>query len=98
MLQKGSADYRKAQIIANNLQSLASNNRWSNNSYFEIAMAQFSKIVYSVIDIEGFAGEVAKTVENSMGGNYVARCSSKQAWIIACAAVENGKEFDFINF
>lgn len=94
MLQKGSAEYTRAQVIANRLASIANTSRCSNNSYYRLVVDDFGMIIDAVAELEGFAGEVAKTVAKTVGGPFVARCSSKQAWIIACAIVENNMHFD----
>ena len=94
MIQKGSAEYTRAQAISNRLASIASTSRWNNNSYYKLVVDDFGKILDAVAGLEGFAGEVAKTVAKTIGGPSVARCSSKQAWIIACAIVENNMHFD----
>ena len=59
-----------------------------------LCVDDFGRIIDAVAGLEGFAGEVAKTVAKTIGGPSVARCSSKQAWIIACAIVENNMHFD----
>lgn len=94
MIQKGSAEYARAQAISNRLASIASASRWNNNSYYKVVVDDFGKILDAVAGLEGFAGEVAKTVAKTVGGQSVARCSSKQAWVIACAIVENNMHFD----
>lgn len=94
MIQKGTAEYARAQAISNRLASIASTSRWNNNSYYKLVVDDFGMIIDAVAALEGFAGEVAKTVAKTVGGASVAKCTSKQAWIIACAIVENNMHFD----
>lgn len=96
MITKGSADYRKAQKLANAIFDAAN----SGKEYGELRWYEFrdfmEEVVESIIKVNGFAAEVAKTVQSTIRdwgfGYQVAKCSSKQAWILACAAVENGIE------
>jgi hypothetical protein len=48
---------------------------------------------------EGFASQVAETVAKTIDyyGFKIASISSKQAWIIACAIVENNIELKYFN-
>lgn len=47
-----------------------------------------------VMALDCFAAQIAKTIDASIDiyGYKVANVSSKQAWILACAAVENNIE------
>lgn len=94
MLLKGSEEYKKAQQVANNLSKLAETNRVYNNSYFNIAYEDFGRAIAAVKRIDCFAAQVAATVDKGMNpyNRCVAYISSKQAWIIACAIVENNIE------
>ena len=97
---KGTEDYKKAQVIARKLEMQASAKRWENSlnsERWERMVEKMSRFCLAVMKAaEGtFAAEVAKTVEDNINphGNFLGRCSSKQAWIIACAAVEHGVEW-----
>lgn len=86
--------YTAKQNIANALTKLAACNR-NENSMFDIAFEKIGRFICAVKDQGGFAAQIAETVERSMNpfGYMVAKISSKQAWCLACAAVENGIEF-----
>ena len=92
-MEKNSANYKAAQNIANNLTSAAGVTRnahmmWESNGD---AIGHFCE---KVARLGGFAAEVAKSVDATvLKGFTAARISSKQAWILACAAVENDIEF-----
>ena len=88
-------NYRQKQAIARKIESFANTDRWNNHSFFEIAFNQFGKFINSIEKLDVFAAKVAETVNKSMNpyGQRVATVSNKQAWILACAAVENGIEF-----
>lgn len=94
-MEKGTENYKKAQEIANKLQNYAGTQRWNQHSFFDIAYDKVGKFIAKLMDVEGFASKIAKTIDGTMNpyGAVVARISSKQAWILACAAVENGIEF-----
>lgn len=94
-MEKGTENYKKAQEIANKLQNYAGTQRWSQHSFFEIAYNEVGRFIAKLMEIDGFASQVAATIDKTMSpyGYAVARVSSKQAWILACAAVEKGIEF-----
>ncbi len=96
MITKGSDEYKRAGQIANELMALAATNRWNDNSVFGMNYDKMGRAILQVAQIDSFAGQVAQTVEKSMNpfGKQVAFCSSKQAWIIACAIVENNISFE----
>ena len=50
-----------------------------------------SKLANEIKKIEGFASKVATTIDSSMNpyNRLVAIISDKQAWILACCAIEN---------
>lgn len=91
MITKGSEDYKKASELANKIQEYAKCERWSNASYFDIAFEKLGEILNKVSKLDCFAANVAKTIDENMNpyGKIVAYCSSKQAWILACALIEN---------
>lgn len=92
---RGSEDYKKAQTIANMIQDYAGKQRWNDNSFFGIALDTLAGFLGKIMALDCFAAQIAKTVDSTINpyGYQVARCSSKQAWILACAAVENGINF-----
>lgn len=92
---KTTNDYQAKQTIARKIEGYAKVSRWNNNSYFDIAFEGLGRFIASMMNIDGFAAQVAKTIDATMSpyNNTVARVSSKQAWILACAAVENEIEF-----
>jgi hypothetical protein len=91
MITKGTTEYTAAQELANKIQRVASYERWNNNTLFNLYFDPFANFLTEIEKVEGFASQVAKTIEEKMNpyGNKVANVSSKQAWIIACTAVEN---------
>lgn len=95
MITKGTEAYASAQKIANKIQDYASKERWNNHSFFGIALEDLARFLSKIMELDCFAAQIAKTVDSTIDnhGYQVARCSSKQAWILACAAVENGIEF-----
>lgn len=92
MITKGTAEYKKAQQIANRIKDLS-----DCPVSEETAEEVLTTILDNVMKIDCFAAQVAKTVKDSTIGGYytsckfrnIAKCSDKQAWIIACAIVEN---------
>lgn len=96
MLTKGSKEYKVAQGIANKLEDYASVERIKQSGWFMDAFYNVEDFLNDIKKLNVFASEIAKTVANSMdrwGNTFkVARISSKQAWILACAAVENNIE------
>ena len=88
MLKKGTEEYKKAQGIAGILESCGLNrNFYDNKDWF------FDQVIRDVKNLDCFAAEVAKTIYKGMEKYRYPRVSSKQAWILACACVENG--FDY---
>lgn len=92
---KGTEAYAKAQKIANKIQQYADMERWNNHSFFGIALEELARFLNKIMSLDCFAAQIAKTIDSTIDvyGFKVARCSSKQAWIVACAAVENNVEF-----
>lgn len=93
MLTKGSVEYKKAQEIANDIQRVASVKR-TEGQWFEHSFNEMGNFIESIINLNVFASNIATTVDKAMNpyGYQVANVSSKQAWILACAAVENNIE------
>lgn len=94
-MTKGTPEYKKAQEIANAIQDYAATDRWNNNSFFEIAFNRLGAFIGKIQDLEVFAAQIANTIDKTMNpyGRKVANISSKQAWILAVAAVENNINF-----
>ena len=93
MITKGTEEYKMAQQMAGQIERAAKQSHVS--SYFEMYFEQLSSFLNKVMSLDCFAAQVAKTIDSKMDGYsyYVASVSSKQAWILACAAVENNIEF-----
>ena len=91
-ITKGTEAYVQTQKIANKIQNYADMERWNNNSFFGIALEDLARFLSNIMSLDCFAAQIAKTVDSTINphGFKVASCSSKQAWILACAAVENG--------
>lgn len=91
---KGTEAYAAAQKMANEIQGWAEKTRRYDNTYFNLGIEVLSRFLSKIQELDCFAAQIAKTVDASINvyGYQVARCSSKQAWILACAAVENGIE------
>jgi len=93
MIAKGTQEYREAAALAKRIEMNSHCPRTESN--FEPLFERFARFVYNVTKIGGFAGEVAKTVDSSLNPHSYTWCriSSKQAWILACAAIENKIEY-----
>lgn len=94
-MEKGTESYTKAQQIANRLFQVAAYERRNDNSKFGMFFDEFYRAILPVMGLNAFAAQVAKTVDESADpyGFKIARLSSKQSWIIACAIVENNIDF-----
>lgn len=94
MITKGSNEYKKAQEIANKIQGWADTERM-HTTLFHDASIELGCLINAVKKTDTFAAKIAETIEKSMrpNGFILANISSKQAWIIACAVVENNIEF-----
>lgn len=94
MLVRGTENYRKAQEFANSLVRVADQTKISRMG-FDMYYEKVARFLDKVKEIEGFAAQVANTVDERMNPHkyYVASISDKQSWILACAAVENNIEF-----
>lgn len=91
---KGTPEYQKAQKMANELQGWAEKTRMNDTNYFNLGVDVLSAFLNKVIALDVFASQVAKSVDSTINvfGYKVANMSSMQAWILACAALENGIE------
>ena len=88
-------DYKEKQTVARKIEDYANTERWNNHSYFPIAFDELGKLITIISKLDCFAAKVAETIDKTMDpyGFKVANVSSKQAWILACAAVENNIAF-----
>lgn len=82
-------DYTQKQELARQIESWANTERSS--SFHEIAFNELGIFLDKMCKLEAFAAQVAKTISENMNpyAFKVANVSNKQAWILACAAVEN---------
>lgn len=83
--------YKEAQELSNRLQQIASYERWNNNNSYEMHFNPFYRFLSRIINLNVFASNVAKTIDEkcTYPSFKIANMSSKQAWILACAAIEN---------
>lgn len=87
-------DYKAKQELARKIEQYANTDRRNNNSFYTIAFEAFGRFVYDLSQLDCFAAKVAKSVDATMGKyGKVAKVSSKQAWILACAGIENNIAF-----
>lgn len=93
-ITKGTEAYAQAQKIANSIQGWAEKTRRYDNFYFNLGIEVLAAFLNKIMALDCFAAQIAKTVDSSINvyGYKVANVSSKQAWILACAAVENNIE------
>ena len=98
MITKGTEQYAAAQHLANQLTRIAAYQRWNNNSMFNLHFNPMASFLEKVKAAGGFAAQVAESVESKMSGTgyCVANLSCKQAWVIACAAIEAGIKQEYI--
>lgn len=94
MLVKGSANYKKAQKLAEEIEGAAQCTK-RDREYYDVEFASVEKFLNDVKSLNVFASNIAETVLNTMSfQNFqVAKISNKQSWILACAAIENNIEF-----
>lgn len=99
MIKKGTEDYKKAQKLANELVEIANYERWNDNTMFNIMFNPFALFLDKIIETDTFASKIAKTVSDKMNpyGYKIANVSQKQAWILACCAIENDIKQEYIN-
>lgn len=88
-------DYKAKQELARKIEQYANTERWNNNSFFPIAFEELGRFIDKIMKLEVFAAKVATTIDKTMNpyGYKVASISSKQAWILACAGIENNIAF-----
>ena len=94
-LVKGTADYKKAQELANEIVRVAGYQRKNNSTLFDLYFDPFFSFIMKIKNLGVFASKIAETIDSQANpfGYQIARVSDKQAWILACAAVENNIEF-----
>jgi hypothetical protein len=94
MLQKGTENYKKAQKIANDLIWSSEVTKISSME-FEMYFEKISRFLLSIKNTNTFGSKIAETIDNAMEpySYQVAKISDKQAWILACTAVENNIEY-----
>ena len=92
-----------AKKIANVLENAANLSEWTNNHTWRLYYNPIYTMLLDVMKLDCFAAQVAKSVYDrahdyakACRRSVMPKCSSKQAWCIACAAVENGiNDFDY---
>ena len=94
-IKKGNKGYKMAQKLANKLTEVASYQRWNQNSLYNMYFDDFYQFIFAIKETETFAAKIAETVDENcqLNGYNIAKISSKQAWILACAAIENNINF-----
>lgn len=82
--------YKSTQNLAEYIKMFSLRQR-VNQQTFEQHFDKFGYFLEQIKNLDTFASKVAETVEKSMNvcGRQIAFVSSKQAWVLACAAVEN---------
>ena len=98
MLQKGTEQYKEASKLANELKKIASTQRWNSNTLYNLYFDPFYRFLEKIKELNVFASKIAETIDNKARVNMpiVAFMSDKQAWILACAAIENNIEEQYI--
>lgn len=91
-------DYKTKQLVARKIEEVAAIQRWNDNSSFNLYFNDFANLLNSVTKLGSFASKVAETIDKTMNpyGYKIASVSKKQAWIIACAVVENNIDYSKI--
>lgn len=91
MITKGTSEYKKAQELANELVRVANYTRKNDNTLYNMAFDPFYSFISRIKDLNVFASKIADTIDSKceVFGYKIANVSEKQAWILACAAIEN---------
>lgn len=89
----------QAKKIASKLESVSYLNRWNNKTSWDMYYDRVYRFLIEIQKIDCFAANIANTVYDrakdyaKQTRSYVMpKISSKQAWCLACAAVENNIE------
>ena len=70
----------------------------NNHEVYDCKSNSLGHVLDAIAKLDCFVAKVAETVNKSMSFGYqVAKVSDKQAWILACAAVENNIEWHEYN-
>ena len=91
-MENSTIDTAKVSAIATSLVKMANTNKWNQNTIYQIYLEKLARLLFSIKDNGGLAGEIATTVISSLDrakGN-LAFISSKQAFVLATAAVQMG--------
>lgn len=100
MITKGTADYKRAQELANDIKRVAGYNEWRDNSLYNLWCDSFDSFIRKISETNTFGANIARTVLASIGANYckrdrsMANVSDKQAWILATTAIELDIKFE----
>lgn len=88
MITKGTENYKKAQAMANTFTDACMDKAHYDRfgMYLEMAVEDVKKL-------DCFAAQIAKTLDDAITKYGMPRISNKQAWILACACVENGYDY-----
>lgn len=95
MIAKGTEKYREASKVA----KVLVHRGWflpSEYANFREIQDAYYKTLEEVASLNIFASNIAKTIIGHRSDILVAKISEKQAWIIACAIIENN--IDIANF
>lgn len=89
-IQQAVTDYQLKKRAARLIEGDATRTKY-NYDGFQMGYECLSNFLREIAKIDCFAAKVAETVYSKMSpfSFQVARISSKQAWVLACAAVEN---------
>ena len=80
------------QNVANALVKMSYTNKWNQNSIYQLYLEKLARLLFTIRDNGGLAGEIATSVINTLDNakGQLAYISSKQAFVLATAAVELG--------
>ena len=89
----------QAKKVAKTLEYVSNLNEWNDNHYWNLYYNDVYRFLMDIQKLDCFAANVAKTVYDRAESwakqtrrSVMPKFSSKQAWCIACAAVENNIE------
>lgn len=82
-------DYQMKQQVARFFEGAAKKTKYDTNMY-DYYVDKVDWACRNIMKLNCFAAKVAETVEKTIGKFFTAcKISDKQAWILACAVVEN---------